>query len=95
MRTSSSRRASSRAWRCRCVVLATLPVLAAQVASQGSESEQALKERVQVFWEAKVKEDYSAQYSFIEPKVRRQLSLTDYIKQQGLLTYLTANIDGV
>ena len=39
-----------------------------------------LKARGQAFWEARIKEDYAAQYGLLEPKVRQQLSLTDYIK---------------
>ena len=42
----------------------------------------------------RVKENYAAQYGLLEPKVRRQLSLIDYIKKQGPLQYLEARIEG-
>jgi hypothetical protein len=54
-----------------------------------------LQARGQAFWEARIKEDYAAQYGLLEPKVRRQLSLTEYIQAQGPLQYLEARIEGV
>jgi hypothetical protein len=76
-----------------CLVLLTLP-LAAQEAAK-TEPEAGLKSRGQAFWEARVKEDYAAQYGLLEPKVRRQMSLTNYIQGQGPLQYLEARIEGV
>lgn len=73
------------------LVLLALPL----AAEEGAKPEGALKERAQAFWEAKVKEDYAAQYSFFEPKVRRKMSLTDYIKRQGPVQYLEARVNGV
>jgi hypothetical protein len=54
-----------------------------------------LKARGQAFWEARVKEDFAAQYGLLEPKVRRQMSLVDYIQGQGPLQYLEAQIEAV
>jgi hypothetical protein len=67
----------------------------AQLARPESEPERALRERAQAFWEARVKEDFASQYSYLEPKVRRQLSLADYIKQQGPVQYMAARVEGV
>lgn len=75
-------------------VLLALPLLA-QEGSKEPDVVGALKERAQAFWEAKVKEDYAAQYRFLEPKVRRKMSLTDYIKRQGPVQYLEAHVNGV
>ena len=60
-----------------------------------AEPEADLKARGQAFWGARIKEDYAAQYGLLEPKVRRQMSLTDYIQAQGPLQYLEARIEGV
>jgi hypothetical protein len=60
-----------------------------------AEPEADLKTRGQAFWGARIKEDYAAQYGLLEPKVRRQMSLTDYIQAQGPLQYLEARIEGV
>jgi hypothetical protein len=76
-----------------CLVLLTLPLGAQETAK--TEPEAGLKARGQAFWEARVKEDYAALYGLLEPKVRRQLSLTDYIQGQGPLRYLEARIEGV
>jgi hypothetical protein len=76
-----------------CVALLALPLAAEELAK--ATPEVGLKARGQAFWEARVKEDYAAQYGLLEPKVRRQLSLTDYIQAQGPLQYLEAHIEGV
>src|SRR5437870_5444891 len=47
------------------------------------------------FWAAQVKQDYAAQHGFLEPKLRRTMSVTDYIKRQGPVQYLEAHVDGV
>jgi hypothetical protein len=60
-----------------------------------AEPEAGLKARGQAFWEARIKEDYAGQYALLEPKVRRQMSLTNYIQAQGPLQYLEARIEGV
>src|SRR5713101_7638434 len=52
----------------------------------------ALQERARAFWEAKVKQDYAAQHSSFEPKLRRTMSVTDYIKRQGVVQYLEAHV---
>ena len=75
------------------VALLALP-LAAEEAAKAAPDE-GLKTRGQAFWEARIKEDYAAQYGLLEPKVRRQLSLTNYIQAQGPLQYLEARIEGV
>jgi hypothetical protein len=74
-------------------MLLALPLAAEELAKAAPET--ALKARAQVFWEARVKEDYAAQYSLLEPKVQRQMSLTNYIQAQGPLQYLEARIEGV
>jgi hypothetical protein len=74
-------------------MLLALPLAAEELAKAAPET--ALKARAQVFWEARVQEDYAAQYSVLEPKVRRQMSLTNYIQAQGPLQYLEARIEGV
>ena len=76
-----------------CVALLALPLAAEELAK--ATPEVGLKARGQAFWEARVKEDYAAQYGLLEPKVRRQLSLTNYIQAQGPLQYLEAHIEGV
>jgi hypothetical protein len=76
-----------------CLVLLTLPLAAQETAK--TETEAALQARGQAFWEARITEDYAAQYGLLEPKVRRQMSLTDYIQGQGPLRYLEARIEGV
>ena len=76
-----------------CLALLALPLAAEEMAK--AEPDVGLKARGQAFWEARIKEDYAAQYGLLEPKVRRQLSLTDYIKAQGPLQYLEARIEGV
>jgi hypothetical protein len=76
-----------------CLALLALPLAAEEMAK--AEPDVGLKARGQTFWEARIKEDYAAQYGLLEPKVRRQLSLTDYMKVQGPLQYLEARIEGV
>jgi hypothetical protein len=76
-----------------CVALLTLPLAAQETAK--AEPEAGLKARGQAFWEARIKEDYAAQYGLFEPKVRREMSLTNYIQAQGPLQYLEARIEGV
>ena len=76
-----------------CVSLLTLPLAAQETAK--AEPEAGLKARGQAFWEARIKEDYAAQYGLLEPKVRREMSLTNYIQAQGPLQYLEARIEGV
>jgi hypothetical protein len=75
------------------LTLLALPLAAEEMAK--AEPEAGLQERAQAFWQARIKEDYAAQYGLLEPKVRRQLSLTDYIQAQGPLQYLEAHIEGV
>jgi hypothetical protein len=75
------------------LALLALPLVAQETAK--AEPEAGLKGRGQAFWEARVKEDYAVQYGLLEPKVRRQMSLTDYIQAQGPLQYLEARIEGV
>jgi hypothetical protein len=76
-----------------CLALLALPLAAEETAKAAPEV--SLKERGEAFWEARIKGDYATQYGFLEPKVRRQLSLTDYIQVQGPLKYLEARIEGV
>jgi hypothetical protein len=76
-----------------CLALLALPLAAEEIAK--AEPDVGLKARGQAFWEARIKEDYAAQYGLLEPKVQRQLSLTDYMKVQGPLQYLEARIEGV
>ena len=76
-----------------CLALLALPLAAEEIAK--AEPDVGLKARGQAFWEARIKEDYAAQYGLLEPKVRRQLSLTDYLKAQGPVHYLEARIEGV
>jgi hypothetical protein len=75
------------------LALLALPLAAEEIAK--AEPDVGLKARGQAFWQARIKEDYAAQYGLLEPKVQRQLSLTDYIKVQGPLQYLEARIEGV
>jgi hypothetical protein len=75
------------------VALLALPLAAEEAAKTAPD--EGLKTRGQAFWEARIKEDYAAQYGLLEPKVRRQLSLTEYIQAQGPLQYLEARIEGV
>ena len=79
------------------VALALLvQILAAEEAAQPEAGPaETLQERAQAFWEAKVKQDYAAQHSFFEPKLKRTMSVTDYIKRQGPVQYLEAHVDGV
>src|SRR5262245_13063869 len=77
------------------IVLAALAllvqVLAAQEAARPETGPaETLKERAQAFWEAKVKQDYAVQHSFFEPKLKRTMSVNDYIKRQGPVQYLEA-----
>ena len=76
-----------------CVVLLALPLAAENRAK--AEPEGDLKARGQAFWEARIKEDYAGQYDLLEPKVRRQMSLTTYMQAQGPLQYLEARVEGV
>ncbi len=75
------------------LTLLALPLVAQETAKV--EREESLKARGQAFWEARIKEDYAAQYGLLEPKVRRQMSLTNYIQAQGPLQYLEAHIERV
>jgi|SRR5882724_5068906 len=75
------------------LALLALPLAAQETAK--AEPDAGLKARGQAFWEARIKEDYAAQYGLLEPKVRRQLSLTNYIQAQGPLQYLEARIEGI
>lgn len=70
-----------------------LPLVAQETAKV--DRDESLKARGQAFWEARIKEDYAAQYGLLEPKVRRQMSLTNYIQAQGPLQYLEAQIEKV
>jgi hypothetical protein len=76
-----------------CLALLALPLGGEEIAKV--EPDVGLNARGQAFWEARIKEDYAAQYGLFEPKVRQQLSLTDYIKGQGPVQYLEARIEGV
>jgi hypothetical protein len=75
------------------LVLLALPLAAQETAT--AEPEAGVKARGQAFWEARIKEDYAGQYALLEPKVRRQMSLTNYMQAQGPLQYLEARIEGV
>jgi hypothetical protein len=75
------------------MALLALPLAAEEVAKAVPDKD--LQARGQAFWEARIKEDYAAQYGLLEPKVRRQLSLTNYIQAQGPVQYLEAQIEGV
>ena len=75
------------------LTLLALPLAAEDIAKV--EPDAGLNARGQAFWEARITEDYAAQYGLLEPKVRQQLSLTDYIKGQGPVQYLEARIEGV
>jgi hypothetical protein len=75
------------------LALSVLPLAAQETAKQ--EPDTGLKARGQAFWEARIREDYAAQYGLLEPKVRRQMSLTNYIQGQGPIQYLEAQIEGV
>ncbi len=74
------------------LALLALPLVAQETAKV--EPEAGLKARGQAFWEARIKEDYAAQYGLLEPKVRREMSLTNYIQGQGPLQYLEASYRG-
>jgi hypothetical protein len=76
-----------------CVALLASLLTAEETAP--AEPEAGLKARGQAFWEARIKEDYAGQYALLEPKVRRQMSLTNYMQAQGPLQYLEARIEGV
>ena len=76
-----------------CLALLALPLAAQETVKV--EPEVGLKARGLAFWEARVKEDYAAQYGLLEPKVRREMNLTNYIQGQGPLQYLEARIEGV
>jgi hypothetical protein len=75
------------------MALLALPLAAEEAAKAAPDG--GLQSRGQAFWEARIKEDYATQYGLLEPKVRRQLSLTNYIQAQGPLQYLEARIEGV
>jgi len=75
------------------VALLALPLLAEEGAKAALDD--GLQARGQAFWAARIKEDYAAQYGLLEPKVRREMSLTNYIQAQGPLQYLEARIEGV
>jgi hypothetical protein len=60
-----------------------------------AEPDVSLKARGQAFWKARIQEDYAGQYGLLEPKVRRQMTLTNYIQAQGPLQYLEARIEGI
>jgi hypothetical protein len=75
------------------LALVAWPLAAEEIAK--AEPDGSLKTRGQAFWGARISEDYAAQYGLLEPKVRRQMSLSDYIKAQGPLQYLEARIEGV
>lgn len=77
------------------MLLALLLLSPAMTVAQDGSAEEALRKRAQAFWEARVKEDYAAQYQFLEPKLRRTLSLADYIKRQGPVQYLEARVGDV
>lgn len=79
------------------VALALLvqPLAAEEAAQSEAGPAGALQERARAFWEARVKQDYAAQHSFFEPKLRRTMSVTDYIKRQGPVQYLEAHVEGV
>jgi hypothetical protein len=76
-----------------CVALLAWPLAAEDTAKAASDG--GLQARGQAFWAARIAEDYAAQYGLLEPKVRRQMSLTDYIKVQGPLQYVEARIEAV
>jgi hypothetical protein len=76
-----------------CVALLAFPLGGQETAK--AEPEPGLKARGQAFWEARIREDYAAQYGLLEPKVRRQMSLINYIQAQGPLQYLEARIEGI
>jgi hypothetical protein len=53
-----------------------------------------LKACGQALLETRIKEDYAGRYALLEPKMRRQTSLTTYIRAQGPLQYLEARVGG-
>ena len=77
------------------VALALFHPLPAEEAKPEAGPTEALKRRATAFWEAKVKQDYAAQVSSFEPKVRRTMRVSDYIRRQGPVQYLEAQVDGV
>lgn len=82
--------------RCLTSLVAFVLLLAPVMAwAQDHGVEEALRKRAQAFWEARVKDDYAAQYQFLEPKLRRTLSLADYLKRQGPIQYLEARVGDV
>lgn len=88
---------AQRALRIVLVALALLvqPLAAEEAVQPEAGPAGALQERAGAFWDAKVKQDYAAQHGFFEPKLRRTMSVTDYIKRQGPIQYLEAHVDGV
>ncbi len=79
-----------------CILAYGLLLLTPPLAfGEGLSPEEALRQRAQAFWEARVKEDYAGQYAVLEPKVKRTMTVADYIKGQGPLQYLEARIGEV
>jgi hypothetical protein len=77
------------------VVMLVQPLAADEAAKPETRLDLTLKERARAFWEARVSENYAAQHSFLEPKLQRSMTVTDFIKQQGPIQYLEARVDGV
>jgi hypothetical protein len=57
--------------------------------------EEALRARATQFWEARLKGDLAAQYEFLEPGAREQMTLTAFVRSRGAIVFLSYQLEEV
>jgi len=57
--------------------------------------EEALKNRVTRFWDARLKDDAAVLYEFLEPAARRRVTLTAFVRSQGTFHFLSYRIQSI
>ena len=57
--------------------------------------EVALRDRVTIFWEARLKGDVARQYEFLEPAVKERVPLTAYVRSRGALDYRSYQVQSI
>lgn len=64
-------------------------------AARSSSPEVALRERVKVFWEARLKDDAAQQYDFLEPEAKERVPMTPYVRGHGTFEFQSYEIRSV
>jgi len=57
--------------------------------------EDALRSRVTSFWEARLKDDAATLYEFLDPEATRRVTLTGYVRSQGMIHFLAYQVQSI